>query len=271
MQEGSTNGRLARTLLAANTAFLLQVDEEWTRSRILPLFVNYSGRGDEAAASWDGFLTWGNVTPQAYGRMAEAFLSALPHLHAELEGRSARFVEYYTYIVGYYLDHPQERWIPKFFKYAHIEDRREFAVQVCWHLRNFSEEQRRDWWVRWLKSYCENRAVGKPAGLDPEELEPMLDWLPHLSTSFAECVSILTKMQPAPIRMSSFLFELADGDLSACYPEDMIRLLLFVETCRPEGGAWFGLEKIVGKLRKADIPPQTRIGFEEFLARRGIL
>jgi hypothetical protein len=271
LQDRSTNGRLARTLLASNIAFLLQVDGEWTKSHVLPIFSDFTERGEEADAAWDGFLTWGNLTPLAYETMAEAFLAALPHLHAELSARSARFIECFTYIVGYYLDVPLEKWIPELFRYASIEDRREFAVQVCWHLRNFSEEQQRDWWVRWLRSYCENRAVGKPASLDPQELEPMLDWLPHLSASFPECVSIMKKMQPAPIRMSSVLFELADGDLSLRYPEEMISLLLFVETCSPEGGAWFGLEKIVGKLKSANIPPQTRIRFEEFLARRGIL
>ena len=51
------NGLLARTFFASHLHFFFGADREWCEARLLPLF-DWANEV-EAAAAWQGFLTWG--------------------------------------------------------------------------------------------------------------------------------------------------------------------------------------------------------------------
>ena len=54
MDNSASPGRLGRSVLASDLAFLLTADEAWTRHNLLPLFASDS---DDFYVAWDGFLT----------------------------------------------------------------------------------------------------------------------------------------------------------------------------------------------------------------------
>ena len=54
VEDRSLSGKLGRTVLASEFAFLLAVDAAWTREYLLPLFAPDS---EDSQAVWDGFLT----------------------------------------------------------------------------------------------------------------------------------------------------------------------------------------------------------------------
>ena len=60
VQDPTVPGRLGRSVLAGQFAFLLAADEKWTKENLIPLFGNSENIADYQAV-WDGFLTWGRL------------------------------------------------------------------------------------------------------------------------------------------------------------------------------------------------------------------
>ena len=55
MEDRSDAGTLGKAVLASQLAFLLAVDEDWTKERLLPVFTDHRHPEDRDAV-WDGFL-----------------------------------------------------------------------------------------------------------------------------------------------------------------------------------------------------------------------
>ena len=64
-------------------------------------------------AAWDGFLAWGHLNPPVIEAMTPMFLKAVGRLESDLNGREDRFVEYYTYALGFFVADPIDKWIPE--------------------------------------------------------------------------------------------------------------------------------------------------------------
>lgn len=71
-QDASWKGGLGRTLLASQTAFLLGLDDDWTRGHVIPLFSDKDRQKFRQA--WDGFLVWGRLTPALVEALMSAFI-----------------------------------------------------------------------------------------------------------------------------------------------------------------------------------------------------
>ena len=200
----SLTGKLGRTVLTSDFAFLLAVDAAWTQEYIRPLFDPDS---DDFQAAWDGFLTGGRLNPAVAEIMADPFFKAVERINSDLFNQRDRFIKYYIYMFEYLDENPLDRWIPKFFQYASQEQPSEteepmlfprnaqgtkacFAAAVGSRLQNMAEAEQQEWWQRWLKHYWEKRLQGVLDALETGEIAQMLEWLPHLTSVFPEAVDL---------------------------------------------------------------------------------
>lgn len=269
VQDPTLPGRLGRSVLASQFAFLLAADEVWTRESLLPLFEPKNGVLDFQAA-WDGFLTWGRLNPAVAELLERPFLKAVQRIESDFSHRHDRFVECYTAILGYFAADPLGTWIPELFRYGSIDARCLFASEVEHHLRSMDETQQQEWWKRWLKPYWENRLQGVPAALEPGEIERMLDWLPHLGALFPEAVDIAIQMPQTSLQYSSVVYELGKSELSRRHPEAVARLLIYLGKSDSPRHIWHRGRDLINKLLESRLPLVLKNGLKELVAKLGL-
>ena len=131
VQDSTDAGRQGRAVLAGQLAFLVDVEEQWTRNNLIPRFSQDPG-SDDYQAVWDGFLTTGRITPPVGSLLTDAFLQAPPHILARtcirrmLDG----FVNRYTVMLAHFADDPVDTWVPDFFRHADKRARLRFASEI---------------------------------------------------------------------------------------------------------------------------------------------
>lgn len=269
VQDLTLPGRLGRSVLVSQFAFLLAADEVWTKENLLPLFEVDEDVADFKAA-WDGFLVWGRLNPSVAELLEGAFLQAIQRIESDLVHRRERFIEYYTTMLGYFVTAPLNTWVPDLFYYASKEVWRLFASNVAHHLRGMDEAHQKEWWQRWLKPYWENRLQGVPAALEPGEVEHMLDWLPHLTAIFPEAVNLAIRMPKTPLQHCSVIYELRKSELSQQYPEAVAQLLIHLGESESPGYMWDEGRELVDKLLQTDLSPKLEEGLNELIAKLGL-
>lgn len=276
----SLSGKLGRTILTSEFAFLLTVDEAWTREYILPLF----GLGNEDfQAAWDGFLTRGRLNPAVAEAMAAPFLKAVERINSDLFNQRDRFIKYYIYMFEYLDENPLDRWIPKFFQYASQEQPSKveesmlfssnsqetkdyFAAEVGSRLRRLAEAEQQEWWQRWLKRYWENRLYGVPAALEIGEIAHMLSWLPHLTVVFPEAVDLAVQMPQRSLQNCWVIDEFSinhENDVWQRHPESVAKLLIYLWECDLPTSSWYSARDLINNLLSSDISEQFKEELEE--------
>lgn len=266
LQDRKLPGRLGRTILASQVAFLLTVDEAWTQKNVLPLFDPDS---DSFQAVWNGFLDWGRLNPAVAEAMADLFLKAVERLDSDLSGQCDRFIKYYISMLASFAENPIGRWIPKFFQGRSQEAKNHFALEVGYCLRDLDEAAQREWWEHWLKQYWGNRLQSVPAGavLEAGEVEHMLGWLPHLTAVFPEAVGLAVQMPSIPLQNYNLIHELERHDLWQKYPEDVAKLLIHWGKCDLREDVWYSGAQLIDKLFQSDISQKLKQKLEELRVR----
>lgn len=257
--------RSGKTILAGEFAFLLAVDENWTKENLLPLFYKKNHRNaDDYKAIWDGFLTLGRLPPSVAELLDEAFLEAVQYINSDLSDQRDRFIEAYAAMIGYHANNPSDEWIPKFFAHSDAKSRHIFASKIDNHLYRMDEARQQNYWQRWLKRYWQNRLEGVPKPLEPDEIKGMLEWLPHLTGVFSEAVDLAIKMPKIQWDAGGMLYGLEKGDLPDAHPEAMARLVIYLDLPRY---AWFGGQELIGKLLQSPLPPELKTKLQELDAK----
>ena len=250
IQDQRLPGRRGRTILAGRFAFLLDVDEAWTRENLLPLFD--PGNSDFQAA-WNGFLTGGHLNSAVADVMAELFLKAVELVDSVLSGQRDQFINYYTEMLVYFVEDPFDKWIPKLFQLDSPEVRQEFVFNLSRCLQNLDEAAQQELWQRWLKQYWKNRLQGVPAALESGEIISMLNWLPHLTAVFSEAVDLAVQMQKVQLENYWGIDRLNKTDLSQRHPEALAKLLIYLWECNLSNYTWVSGQELIDKLLQQDI------------------
>ena len=276
----SLSGKLGRTILTSEFAFLLTVDEAWTREHLLPLFEPDS---DDFQAAWDGFFRV-RLNPAVAEAMKGLFLKAVERINTDLFNQRDRFIKYYIYMFEYLDENPLDRWIPKFFQYASQEmpsttevpmlfsrsipeTKDLFAAEVGRRLQHMAETEQQELWQRWLKRYWANRLQGVPTGeLEIGEVAHMLNWLPHLTSVFPEAVDIAVQMTVSSLQGCYVIEELSinnENDLWQQHPESVVKLLIYLWECDLPGHSWYSGRDLIDNLLSSNISSELRGELEE--------
>ena len=161
VQDPTLPGRLGRSVLAGQVAFLLAADEEWTKEKLIPLFGDRRNINDFQAV-WDGFLTWGRLNSTVAEHLKNAFLEAVQQIDGDLASRRNDFVKYYTTMTWVLCCRPTRSMGSQNFSAMGVsEARRRFAFEVGGHLRRMEEAKQREWWGRWLKQPLGESLAGR--------------------------------------------------------------------------------------------------------------
>lgn len=251
----SLTGKLGRTILTSDFAFLLAVDEAWTRECLLPLF---DPNSDDFQAAWSGFLTGGRLIPVVAEVMTDPFLKAVEEIGSDLFNQRYRFIEYYVHMLVYFVEAPIDKWIPKLFRHGDSQETKTyFAEEIGNHLQNMAEVERQELWQRWLKRYWKNRLQGIPAGaLGSGEIAQMLNWLPHLTAVFPEAVDLAVQMPEGVLRGCRVIDELSiddENELGQRHPESVANLLIYLWEYDLPGHSWRSARDLIGQLLLSDI------------------
>lgn len=262
VQNQKLPGKLGRTILAGHFAFLLSIDEAWTRENLLPLF---APANDNFQVVWDGFLAWGRLNPAVAEVMADYFPKAIERIDSDLSHQRRRFIKYYTDMLVHFAEEdPFDKWIPGLFQSGSQEAGQEFALNMNGHLRNRDEAAQQELWQRWLKQYWECRLQGVPAVLELGEMKNMLNWLPHLTAVFPEAVNLAVQMQiPQDISLRNWgmmIYKINQSDLWQNYPEEVAQLVIYLFECNLR---YVKLKELIDKLLQLNISPKRKQELKE--------
>ena len=272
VQDPTMPGRLGRSVLAGQFAFLLAADEGWTKENLIQLFGNRDNIADFQAV-WDGFLTWGRLNPTVAENLQDAFLKAVQQIDSDLANRRNDFVKYYVTMLAYFAADPLETWVPKLLGHGGEEARGRFAFEIGSHLRRTDEPRQQEWWGRWLKRYWENRLQGVPAPLELGEVETMLGWLPALTAVFPEAIALAIQMPQVPLQHGYGLIDrLGKNDsLVRKHPREVAQLLIYLGRSDSPGYVWGdGGRELIDKLLQSGIPKELEQELKELKVRRGL-
>ena len=273
VEDQTTARRPGKTILAGQFAFLLEIDENWTKENLLPLFYKGNHRtADDYKAIWDGFLTMGRLTPSVAELLGEAFLEAVQYINSDLSDRHDKFIEAYTAMIGYHANNPSDEWIPKFFAHSDAKSRHIFASKVDNHLYRMDEARQQNYWQRWLKRYWQNRLEGVPKPLEQleqDEIEGMLEWLPHLTGVFPEAVDLAIQMPKIQWNAGEMLYGLEKGDLPDAHPEAMTRLVIYLGQSDLPSYAWYKGQELIDKLLLSNLSSELKQELKELAAKLG--
>ena len=271
-------GRLGKSVLADYFSSLLEIDENWTKRNLLPLFYrkNHSD-ADDYEAIWDGFSTRRRLTPFVAELLSEAFLDAVQHINSELSDQNRRdsFITCYTVMLVYFALDSSEKWISEFFAHSDTEAWHTFADEIGHRLHHMNETQQQEQWNRWLKRYWQDRLDGVPKPLESDEIKRMMDWLPHLKRVFSEAVDLAIQMPQSESgghRASSVIFELESSDLPEMHPEATAKLVLYVRPSLPPTDLASGHQEqirreLIHRLLKSPLSPKLKTKLRELDAK----
>jgi hypothetical protein len=265
----SVAGGYARAIFASQLAFFLAVDREWARTYLVPLF-GRDASSDQFQQAWDGFLTWGRLTPPVTEALEPAFLYAVTTYESSLARQQDRFVEFYTVFLAFHAADPVGTWIPLLFKHGGANAASLFAAYMEHMLRGASEQHQQEVWGRWLKRYWENRLVGVPRALAAAEVPAMLEWLPHLAAVFEEAVTLATRMPVASLERSLLLHDIKESELPQRHPEATCRLLLYLGRFEAPPYVWGDLRPIADRIQHTEIQDDLKRRLAELLLKLGI-
>lgn len=265
LQNPNFKGGMGRSVLASQTSFLFNLDEEWTCRQIIPLFSDQDIL--KCRQAWDGFLVWGRLYPALVDALFPAFLNAMPRLATDINSRSKRFIEFYTLVAVFYVSDPTEILLPTLFQHGSLDDRLAFASYLGYFLRQMQQPTKQQLWNGWLCRYWQGRVQGVLAALDETEILKMLDWLPFLDEFYPVAVSLAVRCPRVQIEHSQALYELRDSELITRFPNATAELLIYMSGCTAGYNA-DNLAKIAARLD--NLPMLARGRLDEALALAGV-
>ena len=268
-QDETPAGRMGRAILMTSFAFVLSMDEKWTREHLVPLLTE-APESDDFQAVWDG-LMYGQLTVPTIDVLTESFRFAA----ANVQGFRAphtreQFVAYLVGLLIDFVDDPIDEWIPEFLPNAGEEDRQRFAWAIWRRLGDMSEVEQQELWNRWLRRYWENRVDGVPTRLDDVEVEWMQNWLPQLHSLFGEGVKLALRMPSTGTDPFFLVNGLKEGDQCEREPNAVADLLTRLADSESATRPFFGWPELIERLMQSDLTADRRQSLQELRIRVGI-
>ena len=268
INDDSVAGKLGRTVLASRFHYFLSADETWTLEHLLPLF---AADHKEFQCVWEGFLTWGRLSPQIAEHLRNSLIGAVQRVSRDFEqDMLVHFMEFYIVALSWLIEDAHDEWVAEFFIHANGEGRRLFAWEVGHQLRNLDEAAQQEWWNIWLRDYWADRLRGVPVELDDAETAEMLEWVVNLPAVFTEAVNLAVQMRSVPLAHSLILHDLGESILINRYPNDLARLLVHIGRCQTDPWFWMGSREVVDRLLGSGPPVEIEQGLRELIAKHDL-
>lgn len=252
-------------IICSELNYLFSLDENWSINTIIPIFLDSNYR--RTIHAWHGFLHSSGPSPIVFAALSDIILTIFPKVHEILPTRIERFIELCVAMIFWYVRDPNELWIPKLFGMLEEKERQVFAERIRYFLQNISKDNLNSNWDLWLRSYWQNRINGIPEKLTDIEIQSMLSWLPHLDEKFTDGVELAINMRKFNLNPSASFIQL--DDLPEKFPEATAKLLVYLLECNPPQFFFYNLDKILQKLKVAEINDKTLHSLNQSLIKNG--
>ena len=120
----------------------------------------------------------------------------------------------------------RERWLLSFLSQCNVENRVHWARSIERLLESITSGEKVIQWNKWLKSYWELRIEGKPAPLEPKEVNQMIGWTLHLEQVFDEVINLAIRMDVSAFEDQSIFFELSERNRIKLLPAEPLSRLI---------------------------------------------
>jgi hypothetical protein len=215
---------MGRVVLASRAHYLLWVDPDWTRARLLPLF-GWGPDPLQAVQAWHGLLFWGR--PGA--ALLEALTPAAVQLASHLQELGSEREHYGSFIARAALSLPDDpldkAWFKSFLALASDDDRARFAWEIDELAESLRPEQKAEIWRDWLCRYLERRA-GFPPAPGGWEFTALVQWAFSFSGQLQELVERLEPLPGSGAADLHLLWSLQQGELPGSDANLLGRLVL---------------------------------------------
>lgn len=214
--------RHGRVCLATHAISLFRVDEQWTKTHLLPLF-DWERSEAEAQAAWAGFLSSGNVYLSILAEIKQPFLDTAGHF-PHLGKKGCQYAAYLTVVALDPGDVFSQRELAKATSALPSEGLEESARTLIRALEG-SGEQCAEYWRNRLQPYL--KAVWPK---DKHVRTPVIsEYFARLcidaGDAFPEAMRVLRGWL-SPVKYSGFLVDLmAQAGLCSRFPNEALELL----------------------------------------------
>ena len=255
-------------ILSGQMTFLFNRDREWCIKKLFPFLM--SENVEEFRAAWEG-ITWfsGHLYKELADEMVSIYLCVIDRLDS-LEGENRkRFIDIYTNILIYVVDNPIVEFIPRLFRIANKEDRKQFIDSIRRNLHRMSNKQKQYIWNMWLKDYWKNRIKNIPVSLEEYEKSEMLEWICELDELYSEAVEIIISGPRIGNIESHFWYELKRGEWAGRYPDETAKLITFLLNSNADLSYFHKEVREMAKMISC-IDMKNQYALSEALLRRGV-
>ncbi|WP_341358944.1 DUF4020 domain-containing protein [Georgenia sp. M64] len=259
------NGLLASTFLASQLHFYFAADQEWAKSRLIPLF-DWGGDQERARGAWQAFLTWGRPNDGLLAAgLLDAYVETCSHVDA-LEPRIAQELSTQLASISLRAGENPLGWLPRFVLAAPEGLRVSWAEQVGRFLEELAPDEAGTQWERWISGYWSGRLQSTPLPLTSAEASAMARWLIGLPTVREQAVTLLVQTPAGLPERGRLLHRIRDLDLAADAERWATSIThLLRGTTGPAWSLGHNLKAIVEQLRAADPTPDLSELIDEAL------
>ncbi len=259
-------GKLGRSALVSEFAFLLAADRAWTIENLLPLF---DSAGDDWELGREG-LARVALYPAVAELLERAFLEAVEWSSSLDEYVRGQFIQRYIHMIAYFVEEPFSTWIPRLFNDGGEDIGEVFTSNLNEnYLWEMDEATQREWWRRWLKDYWENRLEGVPYALTPKEIAQMLHWPAKLTAVFPEAVALAMKMGQTTSDVGNLLYSLKNSSLVESFPNELACFLFHLDKIGVQE-YWWVAKDLFKRLLESSISEDLKHNLRELMAKQGI-
>lgn len=248
------NGLLARAFLASQLHFFFGADREWCEDRLLPLF-DWTNE-EEAAAAWQGFLTWGRWNDGLLqAGLLDAYMATAQHVEELPNGLRRQLAVHLTSIAMFAPVDPAT-WLTRFVGAASEDLRVSWAQEVGRALAQLEPGEAPGQWDRWIRAYWSGRNQSVPLPFTPAEASATAGWVVGLPGARKQAIDLVLGSDAELDQRGGFLYRLKDVDVAA-EASDWARLLthLLKNTDGQQWGIGYRLQEIVPRLRQGTPAP----------------
>ena len=248
------NGLLARAIFASRLHFFFGADRDWCQARLLPLF-DWTNEA-EAAAAWQGFLTWGRWNDALlHVGLLDGYMATAEHVD-ELPDNLRRQLAIHVTSLAMFAPVDPATWLSRFVLAAPEALRVSWAQQVKHALIQLEAGEAPSQWDRWIRAYWSGRNQSIPLPFTSAEASATASWVVGLAGVREQAIDLVLGSRASLEQHGGFLHRLEELDVTA-EASDWARLLthLLKNTDGQQWAVEHYLREIVPRLRQGSPAP----------------
>ena len=182
------------------------------------------------ATAWEG-ITWfsRSLNRDVADAMSKIYYEAITHIGWLSEEVKKGLLDLYLTLLIYVIPNPIAKYIPRFYKFASIEDRVEFMECIEHRLWNMEDVMQKQWWDTWLKRFFENlKKNNKPIKPEDSELKILLNCVTKMKSIYPEVVEIMMKGNLPKDVDDMIFYEIKESNNASLYSNSTAKLITAV-------------------------------------------